>query len=184
MLIFISGGVRSGKSTFAEQLAVEKSKTNTVHYIATSMRNDTEMRERIKKHRERRQNSSAHWITWEIEKDISFLHEQIKDSEVMVFDCLTTYVNNNLFTFKNGSYVLLTECERKRLCRSIERSFQLLQQNRTLIVVSNEIFYDRQFYNDEATFMYTQFLGNVHQRIVQIADEAYLCENGIPLRMK
>lgn len=184
MLIFITGGVRSGKSSFAEKLAVERSKTNTLHYIATSMRNDKEMLDRIKKHQEQRKNSSAHWVTWEIEKDMSRLHEQIKASEVMLFDCLTTYVNNNLFRLKNDNYVMLNQSEREQLCRSIESSFRQLQRNRTLIVVSNEIFYDSQFYNNEETFVYTQFLGKLHQRIVQIADEAYACENGIPLRIK
>src|SRR5690606_24354243 len=102
MLIFITGGVRSGKSTFAEQLAIEKASEKTIHYFATSMRNDKEMLERIKKHRERRKKSKAHWMTWEIEQDMSHLHKHIGHSEVILFDCLTTYVNNQLFRLKNG----------------------------------------------------------------------------------
>jgi len=184
MLIFVTGGVRSGKSAFAEQLAIEKAKEKTVHYIATSMRNDKEMLERIKKHQKRREKSKVHWITWEIEQDMGHLMDNIGRSEAMVFDCLTTYVNNNLFRLKNGEFVMLTECERERLFLATVNAFEQLQRNRPLIVVSNEIFYDPQFCNDEATFVYTRFLGKMHQRIVQLADAAYLCENGIPLRMK
>lgn len=184
MLIFVTGGVRSGKSTFAEQLAIEKAREKTVHYIATSMRNDKEMLDRIKKHREQRGQSEAHWITWEIEQDMSHLMDNIGHSEVMVFDCLTTYVNNNLFRLKNGDFVMLTKSERERLFLATVHALERLQRKRTLIVVSNEIFYDPQFCHDEATFVYTRFLGQLHQRIVQLADEAYLCENGIPIRMK
>jgi len=55
MLIFITGGARSGKSAFAEQYAAKRGKQGV--YIATAQLYDDEMRERARLHREQRQAS-------------------------------------------------------------------------------------------------------------------------------
>ena len=184
MLIFVTGGVRSGKSSFAEKLAIERSQANRLNYIATSMQTDKEMIERIHRHQERRDASNVVWVTWEIERNIGHVQEQIEQNNVILFDCLTTLVNNELFKLDDEEYNFLNENERSQLFHSIIDAFQQLQQNRTLIVVSNEIFYDLSKAEHETTFVYVEMLGKLHQTLVKQADEAYLCENGIPIRMK
>ncbi|PWA12220.1 cobinamide kinase [Pueribacillus theae] len=184
MLIFITGGVRSGKSTFAEKLAIEKAKNSPLHYIATSKRNDIEMEERIMRHKQRRIESGVHWQTWEMEKGLANLHTEIENNRVVLLDCLTTLLNNELFGLtEEGEFHFLGEKERKRLFDSLIGALHTLQLDRVLIVVSNELFYDVPV-KDETTFIYTAMLGMLHQKIVQLADEAYVCENGIPIQMK
>ncbi len=184
MLIFITGGARSGKSTFAEQLA-ENTKKPKLHYIATSIEADEEMSERIERHQTRRNESRANWITWEIEQNIGHLHKQIEQNSVILLDCLTTLVNNELFQVnEREEYQPLSANERKTLFASIMNALHQLQENRTLIIVSNEIFDDALPFKDETTMAYVELLGKLHQQIVNRADEAYLCENGIPIQMK
>src|SRR5690606_24637861 len=115
MLIFVTGGVRSGKSSFAEKLAIKQVESNHLHYVATSMDTDTEMHDRIHRHKERREASSAHWITWEVERNIGRLHEKIAQNSIILFDCLTTLVNNELFKLNGENYDMLNENERKAL---------------------------------------------------------------------
>jgi len=59
-LVLILGGARSGKSLFAEELAVRAG--GLVTYIATSAAGDDEMIRRVAAHRERR---PAEWKTVE-----------------------------------------------------------------------------------------------------------------------
>ena len=64
-IVLITGGARSGKSTYAEKLAMETK--GRVLYIATSIPFDDEMKDRVKKHKERR---PATWNTFEGYKDL------------------------------------------------------------------------------------------------------------------
>ena len=89
VITFVIGGARSGKSTFAERLALE-SGTN-ITYIATADAQDPEMTTRINHHRERRPRE---WKTWE--GDVKDLPGEIKklaeDDGVLLLDCLTMYL--------------------------------------------------------------------------------------------
>ena len=184
MLIFVTGGVRSGKSACAEKLAVERSNARRIHYAATSRQTDPEMRERIRRHQEKRGASPVEWVTWEVERKICLLHEKIEQEQVILLDCLTTLLNNELFQWKDAKCEILNIAERRQLFYALLNGIERLQQNRILIVVSNEIFHG--ILNDSyaSTFVYAAMLGKLHQRLVKQADEAYLCENGIPIRLK
>lgn len=191
MLIFVTGGVRSGKSAFAEKLAKEQAESGHLHYIATSERNDTEMMDRIAHHEYRRYHDDVPWITWEpspfsVEPTINMeqLPTKIPKHSVILLDCLTTWVNNELFTVTEANeYRLLTRSEQKQLFHTMIRLLISLQHERTLLVVSNELFYDVPTY-DDTTLAYMALLGSLHQKIVQMADEAYVCEHGTPIKMK
>ena len=66
-IIFVTGGVRSGKSSFAESLAIEYARKEKValHYIATAVNTDTEMQERIAKHQQIRKTQKVKWNSHE-----------------------------------------------------------------------------------------------------------------------
>ena len=67
-IIFITGGVRSGKSQFAEKIAMERwqsSGSGQLHYIAAMQPSDSEMEKRISRHQEDRRQSGCQWKTWE-----------------------------------------------------------------------------------------------------------------------
>jgi len=89
----VLGGARSGKSAFAERLALESGKE--VVYLATSRAGDAEMAARIAHHRERR---PAHWQTVEEELALAAgLRAHSAPNRIVLVDCLTLWLSNLLF---------------------------------------------------------------------------------------
>src|SRR5512137_1120297 len=92
-IILITGGSRSGKSTHAQNIAESISGTRT--YIATCPYLDEEMIARIRKHRAARESSC--WQTIEETTDIAGALRQSKESQVILIDCLTLWINNMVY---------------------------------------------------------------------------------------
>ncbi|MCF6137471.1 bifunctional adenosylcobinamide kinase/adenosylcobinamide-phosphate guanylyltransferase [Pseudalkalibacillus berkeleyi] len=177
-LVFISGGVRSGKSSYAENLSIQiADETNShLHYIATGVPSDQEMEERIKMHKDQRLTQNKKWITWEKADGIGELAPHFNHRDVLLLDCLTTLVNNEFF-LNTGETV---DCIENRIFTSIER---LQHKCHTLIVVSNEVFFDTT-YDTKLVLPYKKLLGRLHQRIVKQASYAFRVEFGTPIKMK
>lgn len=96
----VLGGVRSGKSRFAEQQAQDSGLD--VVYIATATANDNEMRERIKKHQQQR---PTHWQV--IEEPILLaetLQAHAKTERCLLVDCLTLWLTNLLLKEDDGLF--------------------------------------------------------------------------------
>ncbi len=90
---FITGGARSGKSGYAEQLAAALDRPVT--YVATAEAGDPEMTERIARHRRRR---PASWTTIEEPRAVADLLERIgQQDQVIVVDCLTLLITNLIY---------------------------------------------------------------------------------------
>ena len=93
MIILVTGGARSGKSKFAEKLAL-KLGNGQAAYIATAQIFDEEMAYRIKLHKERR---GKNWLTFEspfnADTTISYA---AKTFDAILFDCVTIYLSNFL----------------------------------------------------------------------------------------
>jgi adenosylcobinamide kinase / adenosylcobinamide-phosphate guanylyltransferase len=86
-VVLVLGGARSGKSRFAESLAVGEK-----HYIATAQAFDDEMRARIAAHREQR---GAGWVTHESVLDLSDVLTRVMAGDRFVLvDCLTLWLSN------------------------------------------------------------------------------------------
>ncbi len=98
-LIFVSGGVRSGKSSFAEKKAAEWGKKQTLHlnYIACGVASDSEMRNRIARHQKSRASASMNWKTWECPYELARIAGRFSKQDLLVLDCVTTLVTNYLF---------------------------------------------------------------------------------------
>src|SRR5690625_2967950 len=138
-LIFITGGARSGKSSFAEKYAIAEAeaKKSSLHYIATSKPSDEEMRQRIKRHQRDREKSEYPWETWECPLDLHKIVPHFKQSDIILLDCLTVLLSNELFregqTNDNRS-------NRQNVYHSIlDGIFFLADTVETLIIVSNEV---------------------------------------------
>lgn len=176
-LIFISGGVRSGKSRFAEQLALEmvSSQGGQLCYIATGVGSDREMNERILKHRKDRESAKYHWRT--IEKSISIgeIASQLEAEDVILLDCVTTLLNNELFLGEQDAAAVV-----EKICTGITL---IKSRVKALVVVSNEVL-NELFLGNTLTFTYGRLLGQIHQYLVKEADQAYLVEAGVPILMK
>ncbi|WP_404332760.1 bifunctional adenosylcobinamide kinase/adenosylcobinamide-phosphate guanylyltransferase [Mesobacillus maritimus] len=191
-LIFISGGVRSGKSQFAEKLAVDLSELTRehgtsdspyqLHYIAAGQASDEEMKTRIFRHQTDRQLSGLNWKTWEQPIRLTELSDVFGEDDVVLLDCLTTLLNNEFFKEENlWKNIRFQEQIMAEILEAIEK---ITNSCRALIVVSNEVFYDTSGGGQELIYTYKKILGKLHQNVVARARTAYLVESGIPLLMK
>jgi len=181
-LIFVTGGVRSGKSSFAERLAEQEAVLTggSLHYLATGVNSDLEMAKRIARHQQERGNSKLVWTTWEQSCRIGTIAPQLLNRPIVLLDCLTTLLNNEFFTRQeewNTEFQLEVE---KRILLDID---VLKEKCQTLIVVSNELL-NEGLLNSELVFIYSRLIGKLHQQIVEKADQAYLIESGMAILMK
>lgn len=182
-LIFVSGGVRSGKSTFAEKLAIRYTKQDqqTLNYIATSYASDEEMENRILRHQQQRSRSEAAWQTFEIPNYFPENIRQLRIEGVVLLDCLTVLLANELFATVVSEEEITIHSE--KVARRILDGITLLKEKvSTLIIVSNEIQYE--ISDDPYVRTYQQILGQLHQTIVDYSARAYLVELTIPWLMK
>jgi adenosylcobinamide kinase / adenosylcobinamide-phosphate guanylyltransferase len=180
-LIFITGGVRSGKSSFAERKAVEfASKTGgQLNYLATGVPSDPEMKERIEQHQRDRDSGTYHWKTLEQSIQIGKLADKFNHEDIILLDCVTTLLNNELFSSEqNGD-----ECFLETVKKNIITGINLIKKRAgALIVVSNEVLYES--LGSEIVVTYGRLLGQIHQYLVMEADQVFLVEAGIPIVMK
>ena len=166
-VIIITGGQRSGKSGYAQKLALSLSTTPV--YMATSRIWDDEFRERVKRHQADR---GLEWTNIEEEKHLSnhSLH-----GRVVVIDCVTLWCTN--FFFDNDSHV---ESSLTDLKAEFDR---LITQEATLIFVTNEIGLGG-ISPDPIQRKFTDLQGWFNQYIAQKADKVVLMVSGLPLIIK
>ncbi|MCE2615459.1 MAG: bifunctional adenosylcobinamide kinase/adenosylcobinamide-phosphate guanylyltransferase [Phocaeicola sp.] len=166
-IILITGGQRSGKSQFAEKIALELSEHPI--YIATSRIWDDEFKERVRKHKERR---GPEWTN--IEKDMN-LHEVKVEGRVILIDCITLWGTNYFFDMDSDVDQALT---------ALKTDFsQFTNQEATFIFVTNEIGSGGVSEN-KLQRLFTDMQGWMNQYVASIADTVYLMVSGIPVVIK
>jgi adenosylcobinamide kinase / adenosylcobinamide-phosphate guanylyltransferase len=178
-IIFICGGVRSGKSSFAERRAeFYKSALPeaALHYIACGKAVDDEMGERIRKHQADRRNSEHTWMTWECPVNIGSLSDTFSSNDIVLLDCVTTLLTNEMFSVESSNEQNLTE-------KIVQDTKKLSKNAGKLILVSNDVFCEPVSTNNFVEH-FTKTLGMVHQKLVEMAAEAYSVQNGIPVLKK
>ncbi len=164
---FITGGTRSGKSSFAQRLAEARSPRPV--YLATARVWDEDFRQRIRRHQEDR---GAHWINIEEEKHLS---ETATEGQTVLLDCVTLWLTN-LF-YDNGFDVEKTLQEAK------EEWQRFTAKEMDLIVVSNELGMGIHPMEESAR-KFADLQGWMNQHIAAMADEVYLMVSGIPFTIK
>jgi len=169
--------VRSGKSSFAQELALKLNQP--VLFVATAEAGDEEMRRRIEKHK---QGRPAAWKTLEVTTDIgSHISQKMGAARVVIVDCITLLINN-IF----GQYSGQTDAPliRKRVAEETDKLIECIQQsNATFIIVTNEIGLGLVPIG-EMSRLYRDLLGKTNQRLAQTADEVYLMVAGLPVQIK
>jgi len=170
IIYYVTGGARSGKSSFALQLAA--SYKNKV-FLATAEPFDDEMRSRIDKHQEERR---GHFTTIEEPLSLGYALRQIPaGTDVVLLDCLTVWAGNLMH------YEGVGEGE---IDRQIELFFEALRQPPcAMILVSNEVGMGIVPENAMAR-RFRDLAGLINQRAAARATEAYLLCSGLPLRLK
>lgn len=171
-LVFITGGVRSGKSRFAEHYLMDEQAKRNV-YIASGVAVDSEMKERIKRHQDDRESYPVEWVTIEQPCHFEQLVPQIQHGDGILWDCVTTWLANELY---EGQMEMVEE----RLYEAIE---QLLEKARVVVIVSNEVL-DELISNYEYTALYQAWIGRIHQKLVAKADYAFEMEYGFSHQWK
>ena len=180
-IILCSGGARSGKSEFAEQLAL--SLKGRKAYVATGQAFDDEMKDRIKKHQLRR---GKEWITFEIPLHLHKNWEQIKNvSDVILIDCLTMFTSNHVFAHGD----INTQEDANRIESIILEELRLLLQeinnsnDKTVIFVTNEIGLGIVPENKLARY-FRDITGRVNREVASAANKMYLTISGVTIELK
>ena len=167
---FITGGARSGKSAFAERLALDIAGKRA--YLATAQALDAEMVARIEHHRQRRGTA---WDTYEEPLAVAELLKKLSGRYgVVLLDCLTLWLSNVMARNDEDSVVMARGDELVAAIRDFSGS---------CIIVSNEV--GLGIVPDNALARrFRDLAGFVNQRVAQAADDAYLLTSGIPLKIK
>jgi adenosylcobinamide kinase/adenosylcobinamide-phosphate guanylyltransferase len=171
MVIFVTGGARSGKSDFAQEMA-EKIEGKRV-FVATAQAFDEEMEERIQKHQE---NRGARWDTLEEPIDIGgTIRSVLGQYKTILIDCLTVWMSNLLLEYPD---------QNEKISEIVDDFFSgLSESEETIIVVSNEVGMGIVPDNKLARH-YRDQLGFLNQRMARRADEVYVLFSGIPDKIK
>jgi len=169
MKTLVLGGVKSGKSRFAESLASNSHKP--VHYLATATADDQEMLERIRHHQAQRPSG------WNLIEEPLSVGEQIQalnfTQNCVLLDCLTLWLTNCLINDDPSRFPM----ERAALIKAVSE-FQ-----GTLVMVSNES-------NQGITPMgalsrrYCDEAGLMHQELASLCDLVVVTMAGLPLYLK
>lgn len=182
-LILITGGARSGKSEFAEQLAEQLVGENaprlSLAYIATAQIFDEEMKQRVKLHQARR---SGCWLTAEAPFNAHLtVLEVAQRCDVILFDCLTLYLSNLLLApdapTNDEQHLSEVLCQIDLLISACRAG------NKPVIIVTNEVGMGIVPENALAR-KYRDWAGWVNQRVAQAADQVYFVVSGIPIEIK
>ena len=166
----VLGGVRSGKSRYAQQLAEQ---SRRVVFVATAKPSDDEMRRKIDRHREERPKE---WLTVEEPLElVRVLAQHEQDCDVIVVDCLTIFAAN-LLEEENEDRVAI-EHRVAALCSA------LVTVGCDVVLVSNEVG-SGVVPAYELGRRYRDLLGEINQSVARAADDVVLMVAGLPLALK
>lgn len=176
-IILVTGGARSGKSSFALECCEAISEKRL--FIATCPKIDPEMSDRVRRHQEERKGRG--WVTKETTVDLEsvFSHE-CDGYGVILLDCLTLWVNNVLFESENSAELISDHVIRDNTLGWLSKAKEL---DATLVCVTNEVGLGIVPENALAR-KYRDLVGTVNQTIGRMADEVVLVSCGVPLYLK
>ena len=167
MIIYISGGVRSGKSRYAQDMALKLSTAPV--YIATAKIWDVDFEKRVKRHKDER---GEQWTTYETYQNLNLLPIQ---NQTVVIDCVTLWLTN----------IFMDDVQDITIALQIFKSEidNLSALPGTFIVVSNEL--GMGLHAETALGRkFTDLQGMANQYVASKADEAIFMVSGLPLYLK
>ena len=194
-IIFITGGARSGKSSFA---MAEASKVNGKKaYVASAEALDEEMGERIENHKRQR---GEEWITYEEPEKISDVIKKIeREYSVIVIDCLTLWLSNIMHSgleIADAINTLIDVLNENNppsppfskgglggLSGEIESERTGASHALTLYIVSNEVGMGI-VPDNEIARRFRDMAGILNQKVAEVSDEVYMVVAGIPVKIK
>lgn len=180
-IILCSGGARSGKSEFAERLALATKGRKA--YVATGQAFDEEMVDRIKKHQERRGDI---WTNFEVPLYLAKEWQHISNAaDVILIDCLTMFTTNHMMI--HGSIQGQKDANRLEdaVLSELEALLHLItsSDDKTVIFVTNEIGLGIVPDNKLARY-FRDIAGRVNRTVATVADKLYLTISGVTIELK
>lgn len=171
-VIFVTGGAKSGKSSFALSEA-EKIKGRKA-YIATAEALDEEMKNRIEKHKEQRGEG---WDTYEEPLKITEIIKKIEGKYgAIVVDCLTLWLSNLM----HAKLDIAQELEK---LVEVLKDLSLITHHSSLYLVSNEVGTGIVPENKLAR-EFRDLAGTMNQKVAGVSDEVFMVVAGIPVKIK
>lgn len=167
MITYITGGERSGKSSFGQRLALEKS--NNPVYLATAEIMDSDFENRVNRHKQER---DERWTT--VEESVYLTNHNLHDKTVLL-DCVTLWLYN--IYYRNNQEVNIA----LKFAKSEWETFA--KQEFNLIAISNELGMGVHGTTAEIR-KFVELQGWMNQFIAEKANEAYLMVSGIPVKIK
>jgi adenosylcobinamide kinase / adenosylcobinamide-phosphate guanylyltransferase len=175
-IVLITGGCRSGKSAYAQQMA-ESLPTSRL-YVATAPVTDDEMRCRIEQHQLARRDRG--WETIEEQLDLVGVFHRCQEHHVLLVDCVTLWINNLMYHAERGS-CQIAEADVARQCEVMLDAVEA--RPGTVIFVTNEVGLGIVPENAQAR-CYRDLIGRANQVIAARAETVTLVCCGIPLHLK
>jgi adenosylcobinamide kinase / adenosylcobinamide-phosphate guanylyltransferase len=168
-IALIGGGVRSGKSAYAVQLANDLGERRV--FVATATPSDEEMKGRIERHREDRRGAFS---TVEAPLHLAEAIDTIEGCDVVVIDCLTMWLSN----------LLLNREPIEAILARVDRLVVVLRERRFhAVVVTNEVGMSVHPPTPLGR-AFVEVCGWAHQRIARACDEIYLAVLGTIVRVR
>ncbi|WP_417877548.1 bifunctional adenosylcobinamide kinase/adenosylcobinamide-phosphate guanylyltransferase [Vibrio sp.] len=172
----ILGGARSGKSKLAEQTARQAADAQhaCLHYVATALPFDDEMRDRIRHHQKQRGEG---WQEHECPLHLADLLLSFNHDDVVLIDCLTLWLNNWIFELGD-------DCSNEKLEAEVHKLVEAVSHSQaTLIFVSNEVGMGivplgaiSRYFVDNA--------GRMNQQLAHVCQRVSFVAAGLPLVLK
>ncbi len=158
MIVFVSGGARSGKSHVAEQYVLQAANGQPCFYVATANVYDDEMAERVALHRADRdaQGVPDSWVTLEAPLAIDQAIARVPNGHAALLDCLTLWASQVMFDADDAHAPLSTTEGFSLLVRCLQDA---RARHITLVVVSNDL-NEAPLPNDTHTQRYVEFFTN------------------------
>jgi adenosylcobinamide kinase/adenosylcobinamide-phosphate guanylyltransferase len=173
MLILVTGGARSGKSTFAEQFA--QMHFHNGLYIATAIAFDAEMDERIARHQNDRIRTAFPWETIEEPLElVKVLNRQFDDKTVVLVDCLTIWLSNWLLKLDEFGDTRLLGDKIDELLETIQKS------KLNLIFVTNEVG-SGIVPEHRLGRIFRDYAGLLNRKLATLCRHVFLVTAGIPI---
>ncbi|MBT29930.1 MAG: adenosylcobinamide kinase/adenosylcobinamide phosphate guanyltransferase [Thalassobius sp.] len=167
MIVLITGGTRSGKSSFAQEKALELTKNPL--YLATShVEKDPDFAARVERHKQQR---GEEWETAEIPVKISSIET---DRAVILVDCVTLWLSN---------IFMQADSDIDQSLEIAKAEIEKLDANKTWLIVTNEL--GMGLHAETAIGRkFTDLQGFTNQYIAKKADEVFFMVSGIPWKLK
>ena len=178
-ITLVLGGIRSGKSAYAESLA--KSIDGSTVYVATGLPTDAEMEARIKRHRASR---PAHWTTLEVPiavaQSLETTFSVIPPPDIVLIDSLDFWVGNLLLEHEDGDF---HELEETAAAAVDDMLIALSKVRSASFLVSSEVGLSL-VSTDSLGRQFQDLLGLVNQKVAAAADRVCMVVAGIPMEIK